>query len=85
MRSKLSRQNEIAEKIGRELQALYDEVLREPLPDRFYELLDRLETRKTSVETRSETASKHAPSAVRATPTRLARTPVRRGQRFVET
>jgi hypothetical protein len=29
--------------IGRRLKAMYDDVLREPVPDRFRELLDRLE------------------------------------------
>jgi hypothetical protein len=37
MRSRSSRPNEIAEKIGLELRALYSAVLREPVPDRFRE------------------------------------------------
>jgi hypothetical protein len=32
--------------IGRQLQATYDEVLNEPVPDRFLELLKQLETGK---------------------------------------
>ena len=44
MRSRSSRPNEIVEKIGLELRALYCAVLREPVPDRFRELLGRLES-----------------------------------------
>jgi hypothetical protein len=34
--------------IGRQLQATYDEVLNEPIPDRFLELLRKLEQDKAS-------------------------------------
>lgn len=71
MPSKLSRQNAIVENIGEQLQTLYDEVLREPLPDRFCELLRRLESQKTTGETQSETNFKRAKSTARANPTRL--------------
>jgi len=30
--------------IGKQLRALYDEVVKEPIPDRFVELLDRLDS-----------------------------------------
>ena len=65
MRSKLSCQHEVAEKIGRELQTLYNGVLHEPLPDRFCELLDRLERRKTPVEKPLETARKANSAKIR--------------------
>lgn len=40
-------QNELLMRIGRQLQADYQEVLREPAPDRIRELLERLEARST--------------------------------------
>jgi len=43
MRTSSSRRNVIGGRIGMELRALYGEVLREPLPERFCDLLDRLE------------------------------------------
>jgi len=42
MRSKPSPQHQIGEQIGKELRAIYDVVLQEPIPDRFRALLDRL-------------------------------------------
>ena len=42
MRSKPSPQRKISEQIGKELRAIYDDVLHEPIPDRFLALVDRL-------------------------------------------
>jgi hypothetical protein len=42
MRSKPSPQHKIGEQIGKELRAIYDDVLHEPIPDRFRVLMDRL-------------------------------------------
>ena len=42
MRSKSSPQHKISEQIGKELRAIYDDVLHEPIPDRFLALVDRL-------------------------------------------
>ena len=42
MRSKPSPPNPIGEEIGKELRAIYDVVLNEPIPDRFRALIDRL-------------------------------------------
>jgi anti-sigma factor NepR-like protein len=42
MRSKSSPQHKISEQIGKELRAIYDGVLQEPIPDRFLALVDRL-------------------------------------------
>jgi hypothetical protein len=44
MSSRSSRRNEIGGAIGDQLRAIYDEVLNEPIADRFFELLDQLET-----------------------------------------
>ena len=84
MRSRSSRRNEIGERIGSELRALYDEVLREPVPDRFCELLARLEEETTAAAARSQTAQEGAPSPSTAhadqkalgLPSRLRRTKV---------
>jgi anti-sigma factor NepR-like protein len=62
MRSRSSRRNEIGERIGSELRALYDEVLREPVPDRFCELLRRLEEETTAAAGRSQYAREGAAS-----------------------
>ena len=62
MRSRSSRRNEIGERIGSELRALYGEVLCEPLPDRFCELLGRLEEETRAAAARSPTARQGAPS-----------------------
>jgi hypothetical protein len=43
MRSPLSRSNDIGEQIGKELRELYDDMLSQPVPDRFVELLNELE------------------------------------------
>jgi hypothetical protein len=37
------RQRDVKDYIGRQLKALYDEVANQPVPDRFKELLDRLD------------------------------------------
>jgi hypothetical protein len=42
MRSKPSPQQKIGDQIGKELRAIYDGVLHEPIPDRFLALVDRL-------------------------------------------
>jgi hypothetical protein len=57
MRLRSSRRNQIQERIGLELRALYGEVLCEPLPDRFRELLGRLAPATAS----SPTARQGAP------------------------
>jgi hypothetical protein len=36
--------NDIGKQISRELRGLYDDVVSQPVPDRFLDLLDRLET-----------------------------------------
>ncbi|PWB83384.1 MAG: hypothetical protein C3F11_06890 [Methylocystaceae bacterium] len=36
--------NDIGEQIGAQLRSLYDDVLKQPIPDRFLELLNKLET-----------------------------------------
>ncbi len=42
MRAKPSPQHQVSEQIGKELRAIYDGVLHEPIPDRFRALLERL-------------------------------------------
>lgn len=37
---------DLQDHIGRQLRALYDEVASQPVPDRFMELLNRLDTRR---------------------------------------
>ena len=61
MRLRSSRRNQIVERIGLELRALYGEVLCEPLPDRFCELLGRLEEVTTAATASSPTARLGAP------------------------
>jgi len=56
-----SRRKEIAERIGLELRALYGEVLSEPLPERFNELLGRLEEKTTAAAVHPPTAGQVAP------------------------
>lgn len=43
-RSRTDERNEIGEQIGAQLRTLYDDVLNQPVPDRFLELLNKLET-----------------------------------------
>lgn len=38
-------QPQVQDHIGRQLRALYDDVLSQPVPDRFKELMDRLDQR----------------------------------------
>jgi hypothetical protein len=38
------------ERIGNHLRAMYDDLMQQPVPDRFVELLDRLEGRKGKTE-----------------------------------
>lgn len=50
-RSKVQRSgepNKIGEQIGEQLRSLYDDVLNQPVPDRFLELLNKLETNPIS-------------------------------------
>ena len=61
MSSRSSRRNEIAGAIGDQLRAIYDEVLDEPIADRFVELLDQLETDSKLVAHQKNT-QKFAPS-----------------------
>ena len=42
------------EAIGRALKAHFDDLLRAPVPDKFMELLDRLEAKEQSTNSRSE-------------------------------
>ena len=58
---RLSRRNQIGERIGLELRALYGEVLCEPLPDRFCELLGRLDEVTIAATASSPTARQDAP------------------------
>jgi hypothetical protein len=37
------RKIDLGEQIGKELQGLYDDIVAQPVPDRFLELLNRLE------------------------------------------
>ncbi|MDF2118973.1 NepR family anti-sigma factor [Roseiarcaceae bacterium H3SJ34-1] len=39
-------QSEIQVQIGRQLRTVYDDVLNQPIPDRFMELLQKLDTPK---------------------------------------
>jgi len=48
------RTGDIGEQIGRELRGLYDDVVAQPVPDRFLELLNRLETKTISGDTRQK-------------------------------
>jgi hypothetical protein len=43
----------IGDQIGKELRSLYNDVMAQPVPDRFLELLNRLEPRPISPETKS--------------------------------
>lgn len=42
MNRKPSPQHQVSEQIGKELRAIYDGVLHEPIPDRFHALIERL-------------------------------------------
>ncbi|MBG0809587.1 hypothetical protein IY145_09370 [Methylosinus sp. H3A] len=46
--------NDVGEQIGEQLRGLYDDILNQPIPDRFLELLNRLESDPIS-PTRSKT------------------------------
>jgi len=61
MSSRSSRRNEIGGAIGDQLRAIYDEVLNRPIADRFFELLDQLETDSKLVAHQKNT-QKFAPS-----------------------
>jgi len=41
-----AQQSEIQVQIGRQLRTVYDDVLNQPIPDRFMELLQKLDTSK---------------------------------------
>ncbi|WP_445503136.1 NepR family anti-sigma factor [Microvirga sp. G4-2] len=43
-------QNELLKQIGRQLQSDYQDILKEPAPDRIRELLERLEARSNHVD-----------------------------------
>ncbi|PVE22212.1 hypothetical protein DC522_22190 [Microvirga sp. KLBC 81] len=43
-------QNELLKQIGRQLQANYQDVLKEPAPDRIKQLLERLEARSNRAD-----------------------------------
>jgi hypothetical protein len=43
-------QNELLKQIGRQLQSDYQDVLKEPAPDRIRELLERLEARSNHTD-----------------------------------
>lgn len=43
-------QNELLKQIGRQLQSDYQDVLKEPAPDRIRELLERLEARSNHAD-----------------------------------
>ena len=43
----------VQEQIGRQLAAAYDEVLRQPIPERFLLLLDQLDQATTTIKERS--------------------------------
>ena len=88
MRSKPSTQKKIGEQIGKELRAIYDVVLNEPIPDRFRVLVDRLgdelasaapvcgSTSRLAASGRLPRTSAHVPEIVRSLPrgvTRLER------------
>ena len=40
----------IQDRIGDHLRAMYDDLIQQPVPDRFVELLNRLEKRNDAVE-----------------------------------
>jgi len=61
MRSKPSTQHKIGEQIGKELRAIYDVVLHEPIPDRFRVLVDRLGEELASAAPASGQASRLSP------------------------
>jgi hypothetical protein len=46
--------NDIGEQIGRELRGMFDEVLAQPVPDRFLDLLNRLETNTISSKAKAK-------------------------------
>ena len=43
-RSKAEAPNDVGEQIGEQLRGLYDDILNQPIPDRFLELLNQLES-----------------------------------------
>ena len=47
MSSRARRRSAIGDKIGAQLRSIYNEVLNEPLPERFSDLLNQLETEGT--------------------------------------
>ena len=64
MRSKPSTQKKIGEQIGKELRAIYDVVLQEPIPDRFRVLVDRLGEELATAAPVCGSASRLAPPPV---------------------
>ncbi len=53
-RAKADTPNDLGEQIGEQLRGLYDDILSQPVPDRFLELLNQLESDPIS-PTRSKT------------------------------
>ncbi|HEY8064059.1 MAG TPA: NepR family anti-sigma factor [Methylosinus sp.] len=53
-RAKADAPNDLGEQIGEQLRGLYDDILSQPVPDRFLELLNQLESDPIS-PTRSKT------------------------------
>lgn len=49
-KSGASVQMQVQDHIGRQLRAVYDDLLSQPVPDRFLELLDQLDKGKTEVQ-----------------------------------
>jgi len=47
-------ESEIQGHIGRQLRTLYDEMLQQPIPDRFFELLKQLDERSPSEDLKGE-------------------------------
>ncbi|ARN81413.1 NepR family anti-sigma factor [Methylocystis bryophila] len=70
MRSKPSPALQVSEQIGKELRAIYDGVLHEPIPDRFRALIERLGEEAGSAAPDPRLASTLAPQPA-SSPTRL--------------
>lgn len=77
MRSKPSRQPQVSEQIGKELRAIYEGVLHEPIPDRFRALIERLGDEAGSAAPDSRLASSLAPQPA-SSPARLRRVALQR-------
>jgi hypothetical protein len=49
------KKSELSSQIGKELRGLYDEIVAQPIPDRFLELLNELESSAPSLTAKLET------------------------------